>query len=91
MRDKAYIKACLEEALRWIDEKDDALERSRNMGLWFWDGHNAEVMSFVEHPRYAPDALDVPSDEVRPYMVFLVPLTAEQRADLKQSMELDDN
>lgn len=85
MRSKAEVKAYLQEALRWIDERDDALERARNLGLWFWDESQSEMISFVEHPRYA-EYLDVYEEDVVPYLVYLVPLTPEQLEEVKQDM-----
>jgi hypothetical protein len=81
MRDKAYIKACLEEAIRWIDENDSLPDRKIDMGVWFSNLMESEILSFVEHPKYAGDYMDEDPENVHPYQLIIIPLNKEDFED----------
>lgn len=81
----ATIKA-LEEAIKYLKSDNDRFARVRkigtdevlNWGIWWWDGGESEILSFVEHPRYADDYLDVPASTVDPYHIILIPARPDE-------------
>ena len=86
-RDKEYIKACLKEAIRWIDENDNLPDKKIDMGVWFSDLGTSEILSFVEAPQYAPDYLELEVGDVEPYHMILIPIDVREVAEL---YDLDD-
>ncbi len=87
-RDRKYIESCLAEVLQWIEENDRLPDQKIDMGVWFSDLAESEMLAFVEHPRYASDYLNAHGSDVEAYQMVLIPIPREDVQDAFD--ELDD-